>query len=221
MMLADMTWSEVARRPGLILLLPLGATEQHGPHLPLDTDTVIVRALVEAAARVRDDLVLAPLLPYGSSGEHAAFPGTLSLGQAALELALLELARSADHFAALVLVCWHGGNRAVLKRVSQQLTREGRRVRVWQPAHLGLDLHAGRTETSLMLLLDPGRVREERPEGSLAALDVIEPVLRREGVAAISSSGVLGDAHGASRELGQRIFEGLVDDLCRFLSEGT
>ena len=98
--LADLVSSAVG---GDLLVVPLGATEQHGPHLPLGTDTVIASALAHGV-----DAVVAPALPYGSSGEHAGFAGTLSLG-AATELALVELGRSAS-FARVLFVCAHGGN---------------------------------------------------------------------------------------------------------------
>src|SRR4051812_19595886 len=92
---------------GELLAVGLGATEQHGPHLPLDTDTVIAQALVDGlAARLK--VRVAPTLPYGSSGEHAGFPGTLSIGQDALRIVLVELARS--HPGPVLLVCAHGGN---------------------------------------------------------------------------------------------------------------
>ena len=77
-----------------VAIVPLGATEQHGPHLPLGTDTTIACALAFGLAAARDDVVVAPALPYGSSGEHAGFPGTLSIGQDALRVVVLELARS-------------------------------------------------------------------------------------------------------------------------------
>src|SRR5687767_8440986 len=99
--LAELTAPAVA---GDLLVVPLGATEQHGPHLPLGTDTIIASALASDL-----DAVVAPALPYGSSGEHAGFPGTLSIGRAALEHVLLELGRSAP-FARVLFVSAHGGN---------------------------------------------------------------------------------------------------------------
>src|SRR3954453_2101270 len=99
------TWPELRDAPS-VLLLPLGATEQHGPHLPLETDTLIAVALADGVARVRGDVVVAPALPFGSSGEHAGFPGTLSVGQEVLEAAVVELVRSASQFRAVVVVSW-------------------------------------------------------------------------------------------------------------------
>src|SRR5207244_10892531 len=80
---------------GAILAVPFGSTEQHGPHLPLSTDTDIAVALCERLA-LRRDVVVAPPVAYGSSGEHAGFAGTVSIGQDALELLALELGRSAS-----------------------------------------------------------------------------------------------------------------------------
>src|SRR5215207_5502786 len=135
--LAELTSHAVS---GDLLVVPLGATEQHGPHLPLGTDTIIATALAASL-----DAVIAPSLPYGSSGEHAGFPGTLSIGRAAFELVVVELVRSADAFAGVVLVSGHGGNAAPLARGVALLVAEGRRVVAWAPRVDGGDLHAGRT----------------------------------------------------------------------------
>ena len=78
-------------------------------------------------------MTVAPALPYGSSGEHAGFPGTLSLGQDALESALVELVRSADHFADIVLVCWHGGNAEPVARAVRAAGPRAARVRAGSP----------------------------------------------------------------------------------------
>src|SRR5439155_14833326 len=89
--LDKLVWPELAgRAERSILVVPLGSTEQHGPHLPLGTDSAVAVALAERLASARPDVVVAPALPYGSAGEHAAFPGTLSIGAAALELVVVE-----------------------------------------------------------------------------------------------------------------------------------
>jgi len=206
-------WPDLERTGPLVLIVPLGATEQHGPHLPLETDTLIAVAVAEAVGAARDDVAVAPALPYGSSGEHAGFPGTLSLGQEALELALIELVRSADRFDAVVLASWHGGNAEPLARAVARLRAEGRRVVAWDPRPGAADLHAGRTETSLVLALAPERVGPARPVGVVEPLEVVLPQLRARGVRAVSPNGVLGDATGAGPEEGRAIFARLVDDL--------
>jgi len=212
--LADQTWPEVAAAGARLLAVPLGSVEQHGPHLPLDTDGRIATALVAGLAAARADVVAAPLLPYGASGEHAGFPGTLSLGTEALTTVLVELVRSADHFAGVVLVNGHGGNLAALRAVAAAATGEGRRVLAWSPSVPEGDAHAGRTETSLLLHLDRGCVHLDRAEaGATAPLGELLGELRRGGVAAVSTNGVLGDPTGASAAEGAALLRDLVADL--------
>ncbi|HZQ57114.1 MAG TPA: mycofactocin biosynthesis peptidyl-dipeptidase MftE [Acidimicrobiales bacterium] len=199
---------------GVILAVPIGATEQHGPHLPLGTDTEIACALAERLAAARPDVVVAPALPYGSSGEHAMFPGTLSIGQDAFERVVTELVRSADAFAGTVLVCAHGGNAEALARAVATLSGEGRRVLSWSPRVTAGDAHAGRTETSLMLAIAPTIVRSERAApGDTRPLAEVGATLRSSGVAAVSPNGVLGDPTGASAAEGTALLDALAADL--------
>lgn len=209
-LLAELTWPQVPH-PRPLLALPLGSAEQHGPHLPLDTDTRVAVAVACGLAARRPDVLVAPPLAYGASGEHAGFPGTLSLGRAALEQVLLELVRSADATASgVLLVNGHGGNAAAVRAAAGRLAYEGRRVLAWSPRPAGGDLHAGRAETSLLLHLAPELVRLERavagPRPPLAELV-------RHGVRALSPSGVLGDPAGASAREGAALLAALVDDL--------
>lgn len=213
--LGERTWNEVAASDQILLAVPLGSTEQHGPHLPLSTDTLVATALAEGLAAARDDVAVGPPLPYGASGEHAGFAGTLSIGQAALELVLVELGRSADHFAGVVFVSGHGGNAAPLARAAATLTGEGRPVLAWSPRVPGGDGHAGRTETSLLLALAPELVRRgAATAGATEPLASLWPALRSGGVRAVSANGVLGDPTGASVEHGRALLDSLVADLC-------
>ncbi|UWX98526.1 mycofactocin biosynthesis peptidyl-dipeptidase MftE [Arthrobacter zhaoxinii] len=205
--LAARTWPEVRR--GATVLVPTGSTEQHGPHLPLDTDTVIAAAVAaEAAARTGPaDVVVAPALAYGASGEHQDFPGTVSLGHEALSLMLVELVRSLSTWARrVVFVNAHGGNAAGLVRAVGQLLAENHSVG-WVPCTFEPgDAHAGRTETSLMLYLSPGSVHLDRAvRGDTRPLPELMPALRSGGVKAVSPLGVLGDPAGASAAEGQEL----------------
>lgn len=195
------------------LAVPLGATEQHGPHLPLHTDTVIATALCDRLAARLPDIMVAPAVPYGSSGEHAAFPGTLSIGRAALELLLVELVRSADRFAGVVLVSGHGGNLDPLRSAVRRLRAEGRAVLGWLPTGPAGDSHAGHTETSVMLALRPSEVGTPEP-GNTRPLQEILPAMRAGGVAAVSGNGVLGDPAHADPLQGKDILDGWADELC-------
>jgi creatinine amidohydrolase len=209
--LADRTWSTVS---GDVLLVPVGALEQHGPHLPLSTDGDIARALAERAAAALPRALVAPVVAYGASGEHEGFPGTISIGREALALLLVELCRSASaNFPRIVLVSAHGGNAEPVLDATTRLRSEGRDVIAWSPRWNG-DAHAGRTETSIMLALDPARVDLARAEaGNLAPLRELLPGLVERGVRPVSANGILGDPAGASAEEGLRLLGGAVGDL--------
>jgi creatinine amidohydrolase len=199
---------------GALLAIPVAATEQHGPHLPLSTDADLAVALCARLAAARPCVLVAPPLAYGGSGEHEDFPGTLSIGTEAVELVLVELGRSATRtFRRVLLVSTHGGNADAVRRAEQRLRAESRDVLAWLPTWEG-DAHAGRAETSLELALAPGRVRLGRAEaGNTRPLTELMPELRRSGVRAVSRSGVLGDPAGASAAEGAALVGRLVADL--------
>src|SRR4051794_37224699 len=182
--LADLTWCDAdGRRAGRVLAVPVGSTEQHGPHLPLSTDTDIAVALSASLAREVPSVVLGEPVAYGASGEHRDFAGTVSIGHDAVELLLVKLGRSATaSFERVVFVSTHGGNAPTVARAVDTLCREGRDVRVWSPAWSG-DAHAGRVETSVMLALCPERVRVDLAEpGNPAPLEELMPALTTAGV---------------------------------------
>ena len=213
--LGDATWTQVNHADGKrpILLVPLGSCEQHGPHLPLDTDTRIACAVANGVASALPHVVVAPALGITASGEHQGFAGTLSIGSAALELVIIELVRSADWSAGVALINGHGGNLDAIKRAVAVLTAEGRRVTSWWPSIEGADAHAGRTETSLMLDIAPHLVRTEALEpGRTDALRDLLPQLRAGGVVSVSPNGVLGDPTGANSGEGAALLSKLVAD---------
>jgi creatinine amidohydrolase len=213
--LAGTVWPDVPDSP--LLVVPLGSLEQHGHHLPLGTDTSVACAVAEAAAGSLDGALLAPALAYGASGEHEGFPGTISIGTEALTGLLVEYGRSAGRWAGRVLVVnGHGGNLAALRAAVPLLRWEGRDV-AWFPCGVpGGDAHAGRTETSLMLHVEPDGVREDRAvPGETAPLGELLPRLRAEGVRAVSPTGVLGDPAGASRAEGAVLLADMAGRLIR------
>lgn len=198
------------------ILIPLGSTEQHGPHLPLDTDTRIAVAVADRVAKSagRDDLLVAPAIAYGASGEHQSFPGTVSIGTSALELTIVELVRSLQYWGGqVVLINGHGGNVEAVVAAVTRLRLEGHDVG-WIPCvALGADAHAGHTETSILLHLSPGVVRMDRLEvGNTEALERLFTALVTGGVSAVSANGILGDAREANRADGKRAFEAMVRD---------
>ncbi len=222
MHLGDLTWPEVSQRAaaGALLAIPIGSTEQHGPHLPLSTDTDIAIALCERFTQATDvDVVVAPAVAYGSAGEHAGFAGTLSIGQEALEALLVELCRSAsDTFSRVLLVSAHGGNTEPVARAVARLQGEGREVRSFAPS-FGGDAHAGHTETSIQMTLYPERVRlDQAIPGDTRPLSQIMPELKSNGVASVSPSGVLGDPTRASAAAGDTFLDQAVAELVKLVA---
>jgi creatinine amidohydrolase len=199
--------------------VPLGSTEQHGPHLPLSTDTDVAVALCEHLARVRPDVLVAPPVPYGSSGEHDGFAGTLSIGQQVTELLVLELGRSATRtFRHVLFVSAHGGNAEAVARAVTELRSRSRDVTVFQPAWEG-DPHAGHHETALQLVLRPDTVRMDRAvPGNTQRLAALMPRLRDGGVRAVSPNGVLGDPTAATEADGVALLGELGDALVRHVA---
>jgi mycofactocin precursor peptide peptidase len=200
-------WTDVGSP---ILVVPVGSCEQHGPHLPLHTDTVVATALARALAEERRDCVVSPPLTITASGEHHGFAGTLSIGNSAMADVLIELVRSADWSQGVVFVNGHGGNGAAMARAADTLAREQRRVLMWWPSVPGGDPHAGHVETSLMLALAPDEVH---PDRAVAGPVPTMPELVRSGVRPLSASGVLGDPTTASAQEGRRLFDELAAQL--------
>ena len=214
-MLGEHTWPDLVRlRP--ILAVPIGSCEQHGPHLPLDTDTRIALALADELAGSFEPgtVMVAPPIAISASGEHAGFPGTLSFGTEVVESMIVELGRSADWARGIVLVNGHGGNAVAVHRAVDTLTREGRHVLSWWPHLTGSDAHAGNTETSLMLTIAPHLVRTDLAvAGRLEHVADLIDELRADGVLAVSPNGVLGDPAGATAAHGRVLLATLTLDL--------
>ncbi len=206
------------------MLVPLGSIEQHGPHLPLDTDTAIATAVARRTADLLGhlDVVVAPPITYGASGEHQGFPGTSSIGSEVLHQVIVELTRSMRTWcSSVVFVNAHGGNCAALTSAVAQLVEEGHSTSWVASATERGDAHAGFTETSLMLHLQPWAVRLDlAAAGNTAPLGEILPALRARGVAAVSANGVLGDPTGASAAEGERVLLQMVDDVAEAIRGG-
>jgi creatinine amidohydrolase len=235
--LAELSWPALAdalAAGATTLVVPLGATEQHGPHLPFATDTWIAAALGERLCARLPDAVLAPPLPLGCSREHLAFPGTLDLGAETLEAVLVDVGTSARRhgFRRLFVFSAHGGNAAVLAALAPRLALVctplevvvyadlARVTAVLHETAAGLGIapdaagyHAGEVETSIMAALRPGLLdlgalapgRTEVP-GDPQAL--FYPSLRDH-----APSGVVGDPSRPSAARGERYLEVWVDEL--------
>ena len=217
-----------------LAVLGLGSTEQHGPHLPLATDTWVAAALARRFCERVPDAVALPALPLGCAREHLDFPGTLSLDETTLEAVLVDVVRSVARagFARMLVFSAHGGNEALLARVGPALTAAGAPMQVL--VHADLDRttarlhavaaqhgvgtaaaghHAGAVETSMLLHLAPESVRRERlAEGRV---DVPEPVadLFYPSLRAGAPNGTVGDPRGASGRAGAAYLDAWVDAL--------
>jgi creatinine amidohydrolase len=258
--LERMTWPEVqvALEEGVAAaLVPVGTTEQHGPHMPLDTDCFIARSLCARAAELAESegvsLLVAPTLNVTLSWYHMQFPGSMRLSTTTFFSVFREVCDSLHHHGIehLVAVNGHGGNAAALTvAVNHYFETTGRRVFLAQWWDLANDvlaevegplIHAEEAETSLAMALGQ-RVELDRAtrdaydrgaavkEAGLpwTALGRYEMRPKGPGVVVpmdmlrdITSSGVVGDATRASRELGERMVAAVVPrivQVCKDLS---
>jgi mycofactocin system creatininase family protein len=222
--LSDLTWPEVEGHQ--TVLLPLGSTEQHGPHLPFDTDTVIATAVAEGVAE-RLPCIVAPTLPFGSSGEHQDFPGTISIGRQALALVLTEAVRSIASWAdRVVLVTGHGGNVPTLSEVVPTLIGEGHAI-AWIPCSSASAVddsgsHAGHGETSVLAHLRPASVDLAKASvGNVTPLGELFADLSRDGVRSVAPTGVLGDPTLANAQDGDEVLRAMVDEAVRRIRHDT
>ena len=190
------------------MLLTLGSWEQHGPHLPFDTDTIIINSVVTQAMHDSqinaNEFMIAPTVAISASDEHAGFPGTLSTGTEALAQSVVAICRSASWSLGVCIVNGHGGNTDALARISSALTHEKITHSIWSlPSYDGADMHAGHTETSVMLHVAPDKVQTDRIErGTVGDSSALVAQMRTSGVAGVSDNGVLGDPTTATKEHG-------------------
>ena len=221
-----------------ILCLPIGSTEQHGPHLPLGTDTIIAERFAAAIAghvASRHQVWLLPTLPFGLSLEHTWALGTISLRVATLTAMIGQLAseyRRATKARRMVIVNGHGGNRAILEPLMHEISADhGLAVCTLHtgslpaigPDSLVADIHAGIGETSLMLHLARETVNmaaippgSDNDEERAAA---VSQVIRGRGVTwpwssgdpRIARDGIIGDPRGANAELGRAILDSALE----------
>jgi creatinine amidohydrolase len=230
--IGDLTFQEVATalRASSILCLPMGSMEQHGPHLPLNTDTVLAEAFTRRIVKrwgEAYDLWRLPSISVGLSREHDWAAGTLSLSVSAMTAYLRDFAREIGRALParnLLIVNGHGGNRGILEALGRELRGDfGLNLGV---LHLGAmmspvsnaaapEIHAGKDETSVMLTLAPDLVRRERipelkapPDGTAVRALILDPAVSWPWSSSdkrIAESGVIGDARGASAEHGNAI----------------
>ncbi len=208
-------------QPLKILVIPVGSWEQHGPHLPFDTDTRIASALSANLIATLPHSQLGPAVTVTASGEHAGFPGTLSIGTETTAQLLIEIARSATWAEGIVFVNGHGGNHDAVQIAQRACIDEGRRVLFWSPPPTDdRDTHAGHCETSVMLVLAPDLVRTELFEpGVQTPIAELWPKLRSSGVLGVSPNGILGDPRTANADDGRQLLNTWTNSLCQTVNE--
>ena len=206
-----------------VAVLPVGAFEQHGSHLPLATDSLIAGALAAGLAEKLDALLL-PVLPVSCSQEHAGFPGTVWLGAGTLAAVVGDIRASLAHagIERLAIVNAHGGN-LVLAHLAREANLDGPRVWLGPGRHVqeaafaaaGIetsvhdDMHAGEYETSVLLHCWPQVVRMEEAADELAE----RPLLAVRGLAAYSRSGTVGRPTHATAEKGRAALEAMTEAM--------
>lgn len=225
-----------------VVVLPVGAIEQHGPHLPLDTDLVIPTAVADAVVDRHGsdlDLWLLPPVSVSRSNEHLWAPGTLSLTATTLLAVVSEIGRSVARSAArrLVILNGHGGNSALLNAVCREIRLDtGLMTFLAHPmvppdqggvsaeSERGMGVHGGHLETSLMLHLVPDRVRMDLATANVPDLDNRHvrfggPVTFGWTSDDFGPDGHIGDPTGATPEIGAQVFEDTVAVLAEALGE--
>jgi creatinine amidohydrolase len=231
--------SSLLRRGPVDVILPLGALEQHGPHLPLSTDSIIAEAIAREVARREDNLLVVPCLPIGASSHHASFDGTVSLSGGTIVAYLRDAVDSllTQGFRFVFVISGHAGNMPFMSEAVSSLPADAReRVGAcvdWAAQRnalhdlarsvLGLSpeqvgSHAGHFETSMMLYLAPEQVDMERaPAGFIGPAEKVTSTLAAAGMRALSPIGVVGDARGASGTAGKEYFEVLLNLIHDFI----
>lgn len=244
-----LTWTEIQSMPdreNTVIIQPLGAIEQHGPHLPLIVDAAISEAVTGKALAKLDANIPAYALPtlyYGKSNEHCHFSGTITLSAQTLLAVICEMADSIyrSGFRKLVLLNAHGGQPQVMEIAARDIHQKYQDFAVfplfvWRVPNvaaqlltakeLELGIHAGDAETSLLLSILPEQVKMERavceypqglPTDSLLSMEGNLPFAWLTGE--LTASGVLGDATAATKEKGDRLLESLSDAWVKVIED--
>jgi creatinine amidohydrolase len=219
------TWNELANVN--LAFLPIGATEQHGYHLPLATDGIIAEALASELSKRFEPSYRVPLLPYSASFEHAEFPGCISLRIHTFTAVVTDIVHSLKRsgISHIVIINGHGGNH-LLRNIVQELNADDPRTvwgpfpnrRHWEEAYrvagmtetISRDMHAGEGETSLMMHLMPKAVKEDkRADCNSPDRTFLETV----GMKPYTQNGTIGFPTRATAEKGALLFQSLIDQI--------
>jgi creatinine amidohydrolase len=224
------------------VLIPVGSIEQHGPHLPLFTDTLLAYDLCERVARKLGRTLVAPVIRPGCSEHHLSFPGTVSISPRMLREIVDAYVRSLANagFRNFVIIPTHGGNFEPLRKGYPMLRKKHPKVKIYGyfdlqrfvramndvAAQFGISseaagAHSGFSETSCVLAVRKDLVDiSSATPGYVGSFDEkFSRLLMKKGMAAFTKNGVLGDPSGSSAEAGQKIVQNVVDHLVATLIE--
>jgi creatinine amidohydrolase len=248
MLLENLSWPEVKKIKWsrTMVLFPFGSFEQHGPHLPLTTDTDIVTAVARGIEKkLKDKILCLPTLWPGHSTHHLFFPGTLSVSQIPYIHMVIELCRSVVKMGGqkIFLLNGHGGNDVPLRAAMRELKTEFPKARFvfasyWTLAFESIKriresgpggvAHACEMETSIMLHLYPQRVKKQlgKRDGPKhtdmyrkADMQYGRPVYFVNEFHEVTKTGTIGHPDLASAEKGKRFLEGIVRDVTAFVDD--
>ncbi len=246
-----MSWLEVkeAVKEERVPLIPVGSTEQHGPHLPTKTDIFLAYEICKAATnKIPDKSLVMPPVNYGYNEHHLDFPATIHISYETLIKFVIDIGKSLAHhgFKRIVIVNGHGSNTAPMELAARRITLETSAIcasltylsiapEVFQLLE-GEEAHGGDVETSMMLYLSPQSVNMSKavrdwdfPKSKFITFGV-EPKGKSFAVAGgnvqfvdwwsrVSKTGIIGDPTKANKERGKRMFEIFVDKLAEFIEE--
>jgi len=230
MKLSEQSWTDARDSDADVALLPVGSTEQHGPHAPLGVDHLSAAAIAEAGAAAYDgEAVVGPTIPVGVAEEHRAFDGTMWVTEDSFRAYVGDSVRSlADTFDRVVVVNGHGGNTDALRELCGRVTRDEDGYAVpftWfdvvaSDVPLG---HGGGVETSLMMHLYPELVREERFEEAAEGMGenfgvFVDGTNIAYDFEAFTESGNIGDPNDASAALGEELLDEAAAELANVMA---
>lgn len=225
------SWNELADVK--LAFLPIGATEQHGYHLPLITDGIISEAIAHQLSKRFEPSYCVPMLPYSASFEHADFPGCISLKIQTLTAVVTDIVQSLKRsgISNIVIINGHGGNH-LLRNIVQELNAEYPRTvwgpfpnrRHWEEAYrsagitetISRDMHAGEGETSLMMYLMPHTVKQDK-RSDCDSPD--RPFLETVGMKRYTESGTIGFPTRATAEKGKLLLQSLTDQIALTITD--
>jgi creatinine amidohydrolase len=246
---SDLTWPEIneAVKAGRVILLPVGATEQHGPHLPLEIDVITPTEIcMEAGRRAPDEVLVMPSVPYGYTHHVMDFPGTININWDHFVHYVLDITKSLAYhgFKRIVIVNGHGSNDHLLQLVGRQTNLQTEATcatltwtslvkdlfgEIRRSKFPGGSAHACELEVSMQLHLRPDSVRMEHAKDEMAAypglpnefqwVDLMGegPVTINEWTSTHTDSGILGQASLGTAELGEQVFNHAAEKLVRLV----